>query len=76
MIQQILPPAVAVADTTADLLDSPVFPEEEPYLADSVEHRRREFVTTRRCARTPSGCRGRRRGGGAACTRSRASCTR
>ncbi|MEU4089577.1 4'-phosphopantetheinyl transferase family protein [Streptomyces aureus] len=52
MIRQILPPAVAVADTTADLIDSPLFPEEQPYLADSVEHRRREFVTTRGCART------------------------
>ncbi|AKJ11322.1 4'-phosphopantetheinyl transferase [Streptomyces incarnatus] len=52
MIQQILPPVVAGADTTADLLDSPVFPEEEAYLEQAVEYRRREFVTTRGCARS------------------------
>jgi 4'-phosphopantetheinyl transferase EntD len=52
VIQQILPPVVASADTTADLLDSPVFPEEEAYLEQAVEHRRREFVTTRGCARS------------------------
>lgn len=52
MIQQILPSAVACADTTADLADACVLPEEEALLTQCVEHRRREFTTTRHCART------------------------
>ncbi|PZT72577.1 MULTISPECIES: 4'-phosphopantetheinyl transferase family protein [unclassified Streptomyces] len=51
MIQQILPSAVVCADATADLPGARVLPEEEPLLAKCVEHRRREFTTTRHCAR-------------------------
>ncbi|MDT3398062.1 4'-phosphopantetheinyl transferase superfamily protein [Streptomyces sp. B1866] len=52
MLQNILPSAVACVDTTADLPGAWVAPEEEPALRKCVEPRKREFVTTRHCART------------------------
>jgi len=52
MIQHILPSAVACAETTADLPEARALPEEEAALEQCVEHRRREFTTTRHCARS------------------------
>lgn len=51
MLERILPEGVAVASTTEDVLDAPLFPEEEAALGRAVEKRRREFVTARACAR-------------------------
>lgn len=52
MMQQILPSAVACVDTTADIPDAPTAPEEAAALEACTEPRRREFTTTRHCART------------------------
>lgn len=51
MISDLVPPGVAVAQALRDRDDEPVFPGEEAVVARSVESRRREFVTARRCAR-------------------------
>jgi 4'-phosphopantetheinyl transferase EntD len=51
MLEQILPPGVAVAATREDRLDAPLFPEEEDAVGRAVEKRRREFTTARACAR-------------------------
>ncbi|HEY2768349.1 MAG TPA: 4'-phosphopantetheinyl transferase superfamily protein [Solirubrobacteraceae bacterium] len=52
MIEEILPAGVAAADTHEDLLDIPLFPEEERALGrGAVDKRRREFITGRACAR-------------------------
>jgi 4'-phosphopantetheinyl transferase EntD len=51
VIEEILPGSVAVAASRSDLLDSPLFPEEEATVARAVEKRRREFTTARACAR-------------------------
>ena len=51
MIEQLLPPGVAVVEAFEDRLGEPVFPGEEDLVAQAVEARRREFVTARRCAR-------------------------
>jgi 4'-phosphopantetheinyl transferase EntD len=51
VIEQILPPAVAAADTREELLDVELFPEELSVLGQAVEKRRREFVSGRACAR-------------------------
>lgn len=50
MLERILPEAVAVVATRADL-DVELFPEEKVALGQAVEKRRREFVTARACAR-------------------------
>lgn len=50
MLERILPPSVALAATHADR-DTPLFPEEEAVVARAVEKRRREFTTSRACAR-------------------------
>ncbi|GAB7039616.1 MULTISPECIES: 4'-phosphopantetheinyl transferase family protein [Catenuloplanes] len=50
MIEQLLPPGVAWAETFGDE-DCPLFPAEEAVVARAVEKRRREFVTGRWCAR-------------------------
>lgn len=50
MIEDLLPPQVAVVDTTADLAGE-LFPAEAAVLARAVEKRRREFTTVRVCAR-------------------------
>ena len=51
MIGGLLPPGVATAEAFGDRPGEPVFPGEEHLVARAVEGRRREFVTTRRCAR-------------------------
>lgn len=52
MIEEILPDSVAVAASRDDILDAPLFPEEEAAVGPAVEKRRREFTTARACART------------------------
>lgn len=51
MLEQILPPEVAVAEAFGDLPDATLFPEEEAAIARAVPKRRREFATARGCAR-------------------------
>lgn len=51
MLEQILPPGVAVAATADEILDAGLFPEEEAIIGRAVERRRREFTTARACAR-------------------------
>ncbi len=51
MIEEILPAGVAAVDTREDLLHIELYPEEQATLGQAVEQRRREFVTTRACAR-------------------------
>ena len=51
MIEELLPPGVAVVEAFEDQPDEPVFPGEEDLIAHAIEARRREFVTARRCAR-------------------------
>ncbi|MGK5517858.1 4'-phosphopantetheinyl transferase family protein [Micromonospora sp. URMC 107] len=55
MIEQILPSAVAVAESFTDPTGLTLFPEEEALVARSVEKRRREFTTVRHCARLALG---------------------
>lgn len=51
MLEQILPPKVAVAETFGDQPESRLFPEEEAAIARAVPKRRMEFATARGCAR-------------------------
>jgi len=51
VIERILPAAVAVGETWAEL-DEPLFPQEEAAIARSVPKRRSEFRSARGCART------------------------
>ncbi|MFF0740134.1 4'-phosphopantetheinyl transferase [Streptomyces sp. NPDC004111] len=51
MIGGTLPAGVHHADTRTELTDPPLHPGEEEYIALSVDGRRREFTTTRACAR-------------------------
>ncbi len=51
MIEQLLPTGVVAVEAFEDMPGEPVFPGEEDLVANVVEGRRREFVTTRRCAR-------------------------
>jgi 4'-phosphopantetheinyl transferase EntD len=51
VIEAILPPCVAAADTREQLLEVELFPQERAALGRAVEKRRREFVTARACAR-------------------------
>jgi 4'-phosphopantetheinyl transferase EntD len=51
VIQQLLPASIMVVETFEDMTGEAVFPGEEDFVAHAVESRRREFVTTRRCAR-------------------------
>ncbi|MFD3513677.1 4'-phosphopantetheinyl transferase [Streptomyces sp. NPDC058657] len=51
MIGGALPDGVHHADSRTDLVDVPLHPGEERYIAPSVDSRRREFTTTRACAR-------------------------
>jgi 4'-phosphopantetheinyl transferase EntD len=52
VIEEILPPPVAAAESFGDITGAPLFPEEEALLARAVDKRRREFTTARACART------------------------
>jgi 4'-phosphopantetheinyl transferase EntD len=51
MLERILPAAVVVVDTFQDVPGAALFPAEEAVIATAVDKRRREFVTTRACAR-------------------------
>jgi 4'-phosphopantetheinyl transferase EntD len=51
MIKELVPTSVVVVETFADVTGEVVFPGEEDLIAEAAESRRREFVTTRRCAR-------------------------
>jgi 4'-phosphopantetheinyl transferase EntD len=51
VIADLLPAAVAVAETYGDDESAPLYPEEQALMADAVEARRREFATVRACAR-------------------------
>jgi len=51
MLHDIVPSAVAVAESFADLTEPPLFAEEAAVIARAVDKRRREFTTTRICAR-------------------------
>ncbi|WP_036375014.1 4'-phosphopantetheinyl transferase [Micromonospora sp. ATCC 39149] len=55
MIEQILPPAVVVAESFTDPDGLRLFPEEERLVANAVDKRRREFTTVRHCARQALG---------------------
>ncbi len=51
MIEGILPGCVAVAEAFGDPPGAELFPEEERAIRGTAERRRREFTTTRHCAR-------------------------
>jgi len=51
LIDDILPPKVAVHEAFSDLLSIELFPAEEAVIANAVDKRRREFTTARACAR-------------------------
>ncbi len=51
MIDEILPPGVAAAEAFDDAPGTVLFPEEEAFITTAVEKRRREFTTSRACAR-------------------------
>jgi 4'-phosphopantetheinyl transferase EntD len=51
MIEQLVPAGVISVEAFEDVPSEPVFPGEEDLIANSVEGRRREFITARRCAR-------------------------
>jgi 4'-phosphopantetheinyl transferase EntD len=51
VIEEILPPSAAVAETFTDIPGIVLFPEEEAAISKAVEKRRREFSTARACAR-------------------------
>ncbi|WP_062208107.1 4'-phosphopantetheinyl transferase [Streptomyces sp. NBRC 109706] len=53
MIEELLPPTTASAESFGDPPEaSPLFPEEEAHIAKAVAGRRQEFTTVRHCART------------------------
>ena len=51
MIEKVLPPGVAVAETATDADETDLFPAEEQVIARAVAEHRREFTTGRWCAR-------------------------
>jgi 4'-phosphopantetheinyl transferase EntD len=51
MIERILPPQVAAAESFGDDTGAILFPEEQAIIATAAESRRREFATGRACAR-------------------------
>ncbi len=52
MIETVLPASVRASETFEDLLEEPLFPEEEAVIASAVQKRRNEFTSARACART------------------------
>lgn len=52
MLEDLLPPTVAVAATRTDPPEARLFAEEEAVVAGAVAKRRAEFTTVRHCART------------------------
>jgi 4'-phosphopantetheinyl transferase EntD len=51
VIERLVPESVVVVSTRADLTDVELFAEEERSVGRAVEKRRREYVTSRACAR-------------------------
>ncbi|MET9654049.1 4'-phosphopantetheinyl transferase superfamily protein [Streptomyces sp. NPDC006460] len=51
MIESILPTGTAVSEAFGDSAEATLYPGEEEFIARAVEARRREFTTTRHCAR-------------------------
>jgi 4'-phosphopantetheinyl transferase EntD len=51
MMSDMVPPPVAVSEAFGDLPDVSLFPEEAAVIARAIEKRRREFATSRACAR-------------------------
>jgi 4'-phosphopantetheinyl transferase EntD len=51
MLEDLVPPEVAVAETFADVPGTALFPEETAVVGRAVDKRRREFATVRACAR-------------------------
>ncbi|GLW46306.1 4'-phosphopantetheinyl transferase [Streptomyces sp. NBRC 14336] len=51
LMRRLLPDIAEVTEVRGELSAPPLFPEEEAVVARSVDGRRREFATTRRCAR-------------------------
>jgi len=51
VIEDLLPPQVAVAEEFGNVPYVVLFPEEEAVIANAVDKRRREFATARACAR-------------------------
>jgi 4'-phosphopantetheinyl transferase EntD len=51
VIGDLVPAGVVTAEALDDSQDAVLLPEEEPVVAHAVEKRRREFATTRACAR-------------------------
>ncbi|MBW8805135.1 MAG: 4'-phosphopantetheinyl transferase superfamily protein [Catenulisporales bacterium] len=51
MLSSLLPAEVAVAESFDDPEDAVLFPGEEAVIARAVDKRRREYITTRHCAR-------------------------
>jgi 4'-phosphopantetheinyl transferase EntD len=51
LIERILPPEAATAETFGDMPDAVLFPEEEAVIARAVAKRRNEFAAARACAR-------------------------
>lgn len=51
VLEHLVPPSVACAETTGDHLDIDLFDAEREALGRAVEKRRREFITGRACAR-------------------------
>lgn len=52
MIEELLPPPVAAAETFVDPPGATLFPAEEAVIVRAVDKRRREFTSARLCART------------------------
>jgi 4'-phosphopantetheinyl transferase EntD len=51
VLAEMLPPEAVAVEAFDDARDAPLFPEEEATVRRAVEKRRREFATTRMCAR-------------------------
>jgi 4'-phosphopantetheinyl transferase EntD len=51
VLEQLLPATAAVSESRLDVVDAPLFAEEETIVARAVEKRRREFTTARACSR-------------------------
>ena len=52
MIERVLPPQIAAAESFGDISDAVLLLEERAAIARAVESRQREFATARACART------------------------
>jgi 4'-phosphopantetheinyl transferase EntD len=55
MIEKLMPAGVVSRDTTGDVPESTMFPEEAERVSKAVDKRRREFATVRDCARQALG---------------------